>query len=135
MKLRWFWLWPQAGPEQAQAGGEQKGPKAADRAPAQAPAQAPATDRSTEVFDMWLSTLEASGVAAEEVANRLRVNVRAGLLWREAEQRRSFTGLNELTVLQEDPTWKKYIEQVTASKPPLYRLTLPVTAPSIWREI
>ena len=66
-----------------------------------------------EQFDMWLSTGEASSMRAEEVAGVLRVDVRNGLAWNEAEQRRSLTGHNELAVLQEDPTWKKYVEQVS----------------------
>lgn len=61
---------------------------------------------------MWLSTSEASAMGVEEVAGVLQVDVRSGLPWREAEQRRSLTGHNELAVLQEDPTWKKYVEQV-----------------------
>lgn len=73
------------------------------------PIKAPSQE---EQFDMWLSTGEASSMGAEEVAGVLRVDVRSGLTWNEAEQRRSITGQNELAVLQEDPTWKKYIEQV-----------------------
>jgi len=43
------------------------------------------------------------------------------LSWREAEQRRKLTGYNELTVLEEEPTWKKYVEQF---KNPLIMLLL-----------
>lgn len=46
---------------------------------------------------------------------------RRGLSWREAELRRKLTGYNELTVLEEEPTWKKYIEQF---KNPLIMLLL-----------
>ncbi|XP_026289386.1 calcium-transporting ATPase type 2C member 1 [Frankliniella occidentalis] len=74
-----------------------------------------------EQFNMWLSTGEVSSMAVEEVASVLQVDVRTGLSWRESEQRRSLTGLNELAVLQEDPTWKKYIEQF---KNPLIMLLL-----------
>lgn len=61
---------------------------------------------------MWLTTAEAASLGAEEVAARLRVDPRSGLRWREAELRRQLTGYNELIVREEEPTWKKYIEQV-----------------------
>ncbi|KAL1129418.1 hypothetical protein AAG570_013945 [Ranatra chinensis] len=60
---------------------------------------------------MWVTTGEASYLGAEEVAARLRVDVRLGLWTHEAEQRRVLTGYNEFSVKEEDPTWKKYIEQ------------------------
>jgi Cation transport ATPase len=62
---------------------------------------------------MWLTTGEASTLGAEEVAGRLRADLRIGLRWREAELRRQLAGFNELTVREEEPTWKKYIEQVS----------------------
>jgi Ca2+-transporting ATPase len=65
-----------------------------------------------ESEDMWLSTGEASSFGAEEVGARLHTNLHDGLEWREAELRRQLSGFNELTVLEEEPTWKKYIEQV-----------------------
>ncbi|XP_011311174.1 calcium-transporting ATPase type 2C member 1 isoform X3 [Fopius arisanus] len=70
---------------------------------------------------MWLSTGEAASLGAEEVAARLHVDTRNGLWWQEAEQRRQLVGYNELTVKEEDPTWKKYIEQF---KNPLILLLL-----------
>lgn len=62
---------------------------------------------------MWLGTNEAATLGAEEVAARLRVDTRGGLWWREAELRRQLAGHNEFCVKEEDPVWKKYIEQVT----------------------
>lgn len=41
---------------------------------------------------MWLSTAEASSTGAEEVASRLRVEVRQGLRWDEATHRRQLAG-------------------------------------------
>ncbi|KAK0158524.1 hypothetical protein PV328_009517 [Microctonus aethiopoides] len=70
---------------------------------------------------MWLTTAEASSLGAEEVAARLHVDTRTGLWWQEADQRRQLAGFNELTVKEEDPTWKKYIEQF---KNPLILLLL-----------
>lgn len=62
---------------------------------------------------MWLTTSEASTLGAEEVVARLRADLRIGLRWKEAELRRQLAGYNELTVREEEPTWKKYIEQVS----------------------
>lgn len=70
---------------------------------------------------MWLTTAEAASLGAEEVAARLHVDPRTGLWWQEAEQRRQLSGYNELTVKEEEPTWKKYIEQF---KNPLILLLL-----------
>lgn len=69
---------------------------------------------------MWLTTGEASTLGAEEVAARLRADLRIGLRWREAELRRQLAGFNELTVREEEPTWKKYIEQVSVRYVVLY---------------
>jgi Ca2+-transporting ATPase len=62
---------------------------------------------------MWLTTSEASTLGTEEVVARLRADLRIGLRWREAELRRQLAGYNELTVREEEPTWKKYVEQVS----------------------
>lgn len=60
---------------------------------------------------MWLSASEASSLGAEEVASRLRVEVRQGLSWQEATYRRQLSGYNEFSVKEEEPPWKKYLEQ------------------------
>lgn len=70
---------------------------------------------------MWLSTSDASALGAEEVASRLRVEVRQGLSWQEATHRRQLSGYNEFAVKEEDPLWKKYLEQF---KNPLILLLL-----------
>ncbi|KAK6617086.1 ATPase, P-type (transporting), HAD superfamily, subfamily IC [Polyplax serrata] len=70
---------------------------------------------------MWLNSSECSLIDAEECARRLRVDIRRGLSWDEADLRRKLTGHNELMVLEEEPTWKKYIEQF---KNPLIMLLL-----------
>ncbi|TDG44991.1 hypothetical protein AWZ03_008613 [Drosophila navojoa] len=61
--------------------------------------------------EMLLSTSESSTHSASEVAGRLQVDVRTGLKWTEAKYRAKIIGHNELNVIEEDPTWKKYIEQ------------------------
>nr|CAD7572457.1 unnamed protein product [Timema californicum] len=78
-------------------------------------------DKRDESPIMWLTTNESSTLGAEEVSARLRVDLRSGLGWREAELRRQLAGYNELTVREEEPTWKKYIEQF---KNPLIMLLL-----------
>lgn len=65
--------------------------------------------------EMWLTTAESASLGAEEVAARLHVDVRTGLRWQEADHRRQLTGFNEFSVKEEDPPWKKYIEQVRVS--------------------
>ena len=74
-----------------------------------------------EEGEMWLTTMEAASLGAEEVAGRLQVDPRTGLRWQEADKRRQLIGFNELTVKEEEPTWKKYIEQF---KNPLILLLL-----------
>lgn len=61
---------------------------------------------------MWLSTSESAALGVEKVGARLRVDLHSGLWWREAELRRQLTGHNEFMVKEDEPTWKKYIEQV-----------------------
>ncbi|XP_014260300.1 calcium-transporting ATPase type 2C member 1 isoform X1 [Cimex lectularius] len=60
---------------------------------------------------MWLTTGEASWLSAEDVAARLRVDLRTGLWGLEPDLRRHIAGVNEFSVKEEDPLWKKYIEQ------------------------
>uniref|UniRef100_A0A1Q3F825 Calcium-transporting ATPase n=3 Tax=Culex tarsalis TaxID=7177 RepID=A0A1Q3F825_CULTA len=71
--------------------------------------------------EMLLSTAEASTYSAQEVAARLRVDVRTGLRWAEANSRSKIVGYNELNALDEEPTWMKYVEQF---KNPLILLLL-----------
>lgn len=77
---------------------------------------------------MLLSTAESSVYTANEVAARLHVDIRSGLRWSEAKQRAKIVGYNELHATEEDPTWKKYIQQF---KNPLILLLLGSAAVSI----
>ncbi|XP_076302469.1 calcium-transporting ATPase type 2C member 1-like [Lasioglossum baleicum] len=70
---------------------------------------------------MWLTTAEAASLSAKEVAARLHVDTRTGLWWQEADHRRQLVGFNEFSVKEEEPTWKKYLEQF---KNPLILLLL-----------
>lgn len=60
---------------------------------------------------MLPSTADSSVYAANEVAARLRVDTRTGLTWSEAKYRAKIIGHNELNATEEDPPWKKYVEQ------------------------
>lgn len=71
--------------------------------------------------EMLLTTSDSSSLSAHEVAGRLRVDIRTGLRWSEAKSRAKIIGYNELHAPDEDPTWKKYIEQF---KNPLILLLL-----------
>lgn len=77
---------------------------------------------------MWLSTTEASVLGAEEISGRLQVDIRTGLLWEEAEHRKQLFGHNEFNLKEEEPTWKKYVEQF---KNPLILLLLGSAAVSV----
>ncbi|XP_018573940.1 calcium-transporting ATPase type 2C member 1 isoform X1 [Anoplophora glabripennis] len=70
---------------------------------------------------MWLTASEASSLRYEEVSDRLRVDIRKGLSWQEATDRRKIAGYNEFSVKNGDPPWKKYLEQF---KNPLILLLL-----------
>ncbi|XP_055705047.1 calcium-transporting ATPase type 2C member 1 [Phlebotomus papatasi] len=71
--------------------------------------------------EMLLSTTESSILSASEVAGRLQVDLRTGLRWSEANYRAKIVGYNELHAPEDDPTWKKYIQQF---KNPLILLLL-----------
>ncbi|XP_045464748.1 calcium-transporting ATPase type 2C member 1 isoform X4 [Harmonia axyridis] len=60
---------------------------------------------------MWMTASEASSLTLEEVGDRLSVDIHKGLNWQEANRRRQFSGYNEFTVKDEEPPWKKYLEQ------------------------
>lgn len=71
----------------------------------------PAGGEPEEDKEMLLSTMEASHYSAQEVAARLRVDVRTGLRWAEANSRSKIVGYNELNALDDEPTWMKYVQQ------------------------
>ncbi|XP_049818682.1 calcium-transporting ATPase type 2C member 1 isoform X2 [Aethina tumida] len=79
------------------------------------------TSEKNNGSSMWLTASEASRLECEEVASRLDVDVRKGLSWQEATHRRQVSGYNEFSVKDEDPPWKKYLEQF---KNPLILLLL-----------
>lgn len=70
---------------------------------------------------MWLTAENASSQSVGEVEWQLQSNIRDGLSWKEADNRRKILGPNEFIVNEEEPLWKKYIEQF---KNPLILLLL-----------
>lgn len=70
---------------------------------------------------MWLTGEHASSLTVGEVEWQLQSSIRDGLSWKEADNRRKILGPNEFIVNEEEPLWKKYIEQF---KNPLILLLL-----------
>ena len=60
---------------------------------------------------MWLSNSHPATVNIQEVENILRTDKVKGLTQRQAEERYLTFGYNELVGKEEDPVWKKYLEQ------------------------
>lgn len=58
-----------------------------------------------------IKSQEACQLSYEDVAAYLKVDLRKGLSWEEADNRRRVHGLNEFEVKQDDPLWKKYLSQ------------------------
>ncbi|ODM95806.1 Calcium-transporting ATPase type 2C member 1 [Orchesella cincta] len=71
--------------------------------------------------NMWLTGEHASSLTVGEVEWQLQTNIRDGLSWKEADNRRKILGQNEFVVNEEEPLWKKYVEQF---KNPLILLLL-----------
>lgn len=65
----------------------------------------------TEASDMWLSNSHPAVVEVREVENILKTDRETGLEQRAAEERHLSFGYNELVGKEEDPVWKKYLEQ------------------------
>ena len=61
--------------------------------------------------EMWLPSSEASSMEVGEVERRLQTSTTTGISWAEAERRRCMFGSNEFVVKNEDPLWRKYLEQ------------------------
>jgi len=61
--------------------------------------------------EMWLSNSHPAVVQVDEVENILRTDRVKGLTTRQAEERYTSFGYNELVVKDEEPVWKKYLEQ------------------------
>ena len=70
---------------------------------------------------MWLSNSHPATVSLDEVENILRTDRARGLTQGQAEERHNTFGYNELVGKEEDPVWKKYLEQF---KNPLILLLL-----------
>ena len=58
---------------------------------------------------------EAAAAKLSDVVVRLGANASRGLSEQQAEERRSIHGLNEFTIKEDDPLWRKYLNQVCCS--------------------
>lgn len=88
-------------------------------------------EEEEEKPDMWLSAAEACVLGTDEVSSRLRVDVRQGLSWQDATYRRQLAGYNEFSVKDDEPPWKKYLEQF---KNPLILLLLASALVSVFMK-
>lgn len=61
--------------------------------------------------DMWLTNSHPSVVSVDEVEKILQSSAARGLSRQQVEERYTKFGLNELIVGEEEPIWKKYLEQ------------------------
>lgn len=59
-----------------------------------------------------MRTSEAAVAQLSDVLGRLGANASQGLASQEVEGRRRIHGLNEFTIKEEDPLWRKYLNQV-----------------------
>ena len=64
-----------------------------------------------------MRTSEAAVTAITDVAHRLRTDWNSGLGSTEVEQRRLLYGFNEFNIKEEDPLWKRYLNQVMRRNP------------------
>ena len=60
----------------------------------------------------FMHSSEACQTSYEDVSFKVQTNLNYGLTSKEAEDRRSFSGYNEFEIAEEDPLWKKYLDQV-----------------------
>lgn len=63
-------------------------------------------------FSATLKASEAAAITSSDVVRRLQANESRGLSDAQVEERRKIHGLNEFTIKEEDPLWKKYLKQV-----------------------
>jgi len=61
--------------------------------------------------EMWLSNSHPAVVPVEEVENILKTDKVKGLSTRQAEERYTTFGYNELIAKEDEPVWKKYLDQ------------------------
>lgn len=67
--------------------------------------------RRDSLSAMWLNDLQPAVISAEEVAQILQTDESKGLSNRVATERLHTLGHNELVVSEEEPIWRKYLEQ------------------------
>lgn len=60
-----------------------------------------------------MKTEEVTSLSIQEVCSLLRTNPHVGLSSLEAEHRRKIYGHNDFEISEDDPLWKKYLDQVS----------------------
>ena len=65
---------------------------------------------------LFINSAEACLASAQEVASRMSANLHYGLSSYEVERRRKMVGSNEFEISEDDPLWKKYLDQVKIRK-------------------
>nr|CAB3224479.1 calcium-transporting ATPase type 2C member 1 [Phallusia mammillata] len=84
---------------------------------------------SSEMKHSWgLKADEASETTVDEILSRLQCDIKWGLSDGEVARRRKIHGYNEFQIKQDDPLWKKYLQQF---KDPLILLLLASAVVSI----
>ena len=63
-------------------------------------------------FSQSIRAREASAYSELEVLQKLGVKASHGLSSSEAEKRRKVHGTNEFVIKEDDPLWRKYLNQV-----------------------
>ena len=63
----------------------------------------------------FFTALKAAGLSADDVLDRLKADAHGGLSTQEANRRLQVHGQNEFEIAQEEPLWKKYLDQVSLS--------------------
>ena len=77
------------------------------------PGSSMASGLSNDGGDVSLRASEAALVSLADIAQTLQVDWSEGLSAAEAERRRQVYGLNEFNIKEDEPLWRKYLNQVT----------------------
>ncbi len=60
----------------------------------------------------WVSSEKAAELSYYEIAHHLNTDIQQGLTVVEAIRRQRLHGFNEFDVKEDEPLWKKYLDQV-----------------------
>ena len=63
----------------------------------------------------WVSSEKAAELSYYETARHLNTDIQQGLTVVEATRRQRLHGFNEFDVKEDEPLWKKYLDQVIST--------------------